>query len=290
MKNPLGIHALVWAGSWNSEHREKAIALSAKYGYDLIEIPLLEPREIDVSGTVKLLEQYNLKAATSLALSPQTDISSPEPDIVAKGETLLNEALLVARDLGANYLGGVLYSALQKYNSPPVEVGRHHCIEVLSRLADKAKQMGMTIGLEAVNRYESNLINTAAQALEIIAETGSDNIVVHLDSFHMNIEEESFSEAITLCAEKLGYFHLGESNRGYLGSGTIDFASIFKSLRDNHYTGVITFESFSSTVVTPHLSNALALWRNLWDDSEKLAHHAKYFMEKHLHSAESPSS
>ncbi|MGK7876503.1 MAG: sugar phosphate isomerase/epimerase family protein [Xenococcaceae cyanobacterium] len=285
MNNYLGIHALVWAGSWHQEDRKNAIANTASCGYDLIEIPLLEPTTVDVPATVKLLEQYKLKAATSLALSIQTDISSTEPEVVARGEALLNEALSVTRDLGAKYMGGVIYGALHKYDYPPTEAGRQNCAEILARLASKAKEMGITLGLEPVNRYESNLINTAAQALEMIERTGSDNIVVHLDSFHMNIEESSLSGAIEHCGSKLGYFHIGESHRGYLGSGNIDFQCIFSSLRENNYTGTITFESFSSAVVSPNLSNTLAIWRNLWEDSYDLARQAKAFMEQHLQSA-----
>jgi len=194
---------------------------------------------VDVAATVKLLEKYQIEAVTSLGLSRETDISSTDPDVVNRGEILLNEALQVTQDLGAKYMGGVLYSALQKYDGPTTQEGRRNCAEVLGRLAEKAKSMGITIELEPVNRYESNVINTARDALATIARTGSDNIVVHLDSFHMNIEESSFSGAIALCGDKLGYFHMSESNRGYLGSGNINFQQIFKSLREHNYTGTI---------------------------------------------------
>jgi D-psicose/D-tagatose/L-ribulose 3-epimerase len=284
MKNPLGIHALVWAGSWSEADRHKAIAGAAACSYDLIEIPLLNPSTVDAAATVKLLKEYKLMAVTSLGLSGQTDISSTDPDVVARGEALLNEALMVTGDLGAKYMGGVLYSALHKYDSPTTEEGRNNCAKVLGRLAEKAKDMEIVIGLEPVNRYESNVINTAEDAIAMIERTGSDNIVVHLDSYHMNIEESGFSSAIERCGKKLGYFHIGESNRGYLGSGTINFQRIFQSLRENNYTGPITFESFSSAIVEPRLSSALAVWRNLWSDSYDLARHAKAFMEAQLES------
>lgn len=285
MKNPLGIHALVWAGSWSEADRHKAIAGAAECGYDLIEIPLLNPHAVDATATVKLLEEYKLMAVTSLGLSCETDISSTDLDVVARGESLLNEALLVTRDLGAKYMGGVLYSALQKYDYPITEAGRNNCAEVLGRLGEKAKAMGIAIGLEPVNRYESNVINTAEDAIAMIERSGSDNIVVHLDSYHMNIEENSFCSAIERCGNKLGYFHIGESNRGYLGSGTINFQRIFQSLRENNYMGPLTFESFSSTIVEPKLSSVLAIWRNLWSDSYDLAQQAKAFIEAQLESA-----
>jgi D-psicose/D-tagatose/L-ribulose 3-epimerase len=133
---------------------------------------------------------------------------------------------------------------------------------------------------EPVNRYESNLINTGGQAVEIITATGADNIVVHLDTYHMNIEEGDLAGCIERCAKHIGYFHVGESHRGYLGTGTIDFPLIFRSLARIGYAGPITFESFSSAVVDPNLSSALAVWRNLWTDSDDLAGAAKRFIEK----------
>jgi D-psicose/D-tagatose/L-ribulose 3-epimerase len=277
--NKVGIHALVWVGGWSEEESRRAIAGAAATGYDLIEIPLLDPKTVDVAKTRALLDEFGLGATTSLGLGFDTDISSPKTEVAARGEALLCEALSVCRDLGSRYMGGVIYSALGKYAAPPTSAGRSKCITVLARLAEKAKSSGIELGLESVNRYESNLINTGRQAMAIIEATGADNIVVHLDSYHMNIEEGDLVAAIEACASRLGYFHVGESHRGYLGTGTIDFQTIFRTLAKIGYGGPFTFESFSSTVVQPALSSALAVWRNLWSDSEDLARHARRFIE-----------
>lgn len=285
MKNKIGVHALVWVGGWSEAESERAIAATAACGYDLIEVPLLDPRTVDPEVTARQLESHGIGATASLGLSFDTDISSTDPEAVARGEALLNDALSVARDMGANYLGGVLFSALNKFPAPATTEGRRNSMEVLARLAEKAKASGITLGLEAVNRYESNLINTGAQAMEFIKESGADNIKVHLDSYHMNIEEGDLAASIKSCGDMLGYFHVGESHRGYLGTGTIDFQTIFRNLADIGYEGTITFESFSSAVVDPKLSTALAVWRNLWSDGEDLATHARNFMEAELHAA-----
>jgi D-psicose/D-tagatose/L-ribulose 3-epimerase len=283
--NPLGVHALVFSGSWAKKDRERAVGGAAKLGYDIIEIPLLDPSGVDARATVKLLEQNKIRAVTSLGLNFKADISSADPAIARRGEALLNRALAVTRDLGATYMGGVIYSALGKYPSPATAKGRRHCIAALKRLAKTAKQSGITIGLEPVNRYESNLINTGDQAVEIIKATGADNVVVHLDTYHMNIEEGDVAGCVERCARHVGYVHVGESHRGYLGTGTIDFPLIFLSLARIGYAGPITFESFSSAVVDRHLSSALAVWRNLWTDSDDLAGAAKRFIEKEWEAA-----
>ena len=283
--NKIGIHALVWVGGWSQNESRQAIAGAAETGYDLIEVPLLNPKAVDVAATAKQLADFGIGAATSLGLAFDTDISSPDKAVVARGEALLHDALGVCRDIGSTYMGGVIFSALGKYQVAPTPAGRDNCVGVLARLAAKAKASGITLGLEAVNRYESNLINTGRQAMEIIAATGADNIVVHLDSYHMNIEEGDFAAAIEACGKKLGYFHVGESHRGYLGTGSVDFRTIFRTLARTGYAGPITFESFSSTVVDQALSSALAVWRNLWSDSADLARRARQFIDGEMDAA-----
>jgi D-psicose/D-tagatose/L-ribulose 3-epimerase len=102
---------------------------------------------------------------------------------------------------------------------------------------------------------------------------------LHLDTFHMNIEEANPAAAIRLAGDKLGYFHIGESNRGHLGDGVIDFDLIFDALLDINYQRDIVFESFSSAVVDEGLSLACAIWRDTWTDNQPLAVHAKQFIE-----------
>jgi D-psicose/D-tagatose/L-ribulose 3-epimerase len=283
--NPLGVHAVVFSCSWAKKDRERAVGGAARLGYDLIEIPLLDPKGVDPAATAKLLEQHGIKAVTSLGLNFRADISSPDATVARRGEALLNRALAVTRDLGATYMGGVIYSALGKYSTPATAKGRRNCIAALKRLAGTAKKSGVTLGLEPVNRYESNLINTGGQAVEIIAATGADNIVVHLDTYHMNIEEGDLAGCVERCGRHVGYVHVGESHRGYLGTGTVDFPLIFRALARIGYGGPITFESFSSAVVDPKLSVALAVWRNLWTDSDDLAGAAKRFIEKEWEAA-----
>ncbi len=285
MMNKLGVHALVWCGGWSEAESARAIGATAELGYDLIEIPLLDPAKVDSVRTRQQLDEYKLAAVTSLGLSFNADISSPDIEVVARGEALLNDALAVTAELGADYMGGVIYSALGKYPGPPLPEGRANCVAVLTRLAEAADRAGVTLGLEPVNRYESNLINTGEQAMALIADTGADNIVVHLDSYHMNIEEGNLARAVEVCGDKLGYVHIGESHRGYLGSGTIDFPQLFRALAKVGYGGAITFESFSSAVVDPLLSNTLAVWRDVWTDSRDLAAEAKRYIETQLEAA-----
>ncbi len=278
----LGVHALVWVGGWSHKECESAISKSAELGFDYIEIPALDPSSIDTKYTLAQLEKYGIGATVSLGLPLDCDISSEDPEVVARGEVLLNDALRLTGEIGATHMCGILYSGFAKYMQPKTERGVQNSAEVLFRIAEKAKRENIAIGLEVVNRYETNLLNTGAEGVEMVKRIGSDNVCVHLDTYHMHIEESGLSNAIRACGDHLGYFHVGESHRGYLGSGNIDFQDIFRALAEISYSGPITFESFSSSVVSADLSNILGIWRNLWEDSEDLARHAKTFIEEQI--------
>jgi D-psicose/D-tagatose/L-ribulose 3-epimerase len=276
----LGVHALVWVGGWTPEESRHAIASTAAAGFDAIEIPLLDPSSVDAADTRAVLDEHGIEATCSLGLSPATDVSSEDPAVVAAGRRLLAEALDVSVALGADYLGGVLYGVLGRHEGPATPRGRANAVEAIRGLCEDAAARGVTIGLETVNRYETNLLNTADQALAFIDDVGADNLTVHLDTYHMNIEERGFTEPIEACGDRLGYIHVGESHRGYLGTGSVDFPQLFAALERTGYDGTIAFESFSSAVVSPALSTALCIWRELWDDGMDLAISARRFVEE----------
>jgi D-psicose/D-tagatose/L-ribulose 3-epimerase len=276
--NPLGVHALVWAGDLSPESTRKVISQTKKAGYDLIELSLHGPKVMDLAMTKDLLQEHGLQLGCSRGLTFEADVSSEDPACVARGIAMLEEGVTITAGLGGKYFGGILYGAMAKYPGPLSAKGRANATDAIKHMAGFALKKGVTLGLEVVNRYESNQINTALQALEMLERVNAPNVVVHLDTYHMNIEEADFMQPVLACGKRLGYVHIGESNRGYLGSGTIDFAQFFHALAMIDYAGVITFESFSSTVVNEDLSNALAIWRNLWDDGMNLAVHAREFM------------
>jgi D-psicose/D-tagatose/L-ribulose 3-epimerase len=278
----LGVHALVWVGGWSEEEAREAISSTAEAGYDLIEIPLLDPSSVDAVATRRLLDSYGIGAGCSLGLSDATNVSSEDPEAVAAGRRLLDEALRATVEMGSDYLGGVLFGVLGRHDAAVTERGYANAVSAMQELASNAAREGVTIGLEVVNRYESNVLNTTEQGLRFLDDIGAPNATLHLDTYHMNIEEHGMAEAIELAGPRLGYFHVGESNRGPLGSGTVDFESTFAALDRIGYDGTITFESFSSAVVSPALTRALCIWRETWDDGMELAVSARQFVLQYL--------
>jgi D-psicose/D-tagatose/L-ribulose 3-epimerase len=281
----LGIHSFVWTDGATESGIEKAMEQSAACGYQLIELAYLRPGKFNLDRLSQKAKSLNLDIAVTMGLPVSADVSSEDPAVVKAGEEMLTNAVKAVRDIGGSKLGGILYSAHTKYSSMPTDRGRKNSIAAIARTAGIAKEAGVDLVLEIVNRFETNLLNTTAQGLDFIKATGSDHVRLHLDTFHMNIEEANPAAALRLAGDKVGYFHIGESNRGYLGDGVIDFNLIFDALLDIDYKRDITFESFSSAVVDQSLSVACAIWRDTWTDSVPLARHAKVFIESKMEEA-----
>lgn len=285
--NPFGIHALVWTGSWERASVERACRRTRGCGFDLLEIPLLDPDAVDAAMTRGFLRRSGLDATCSLGLSFDTDISATDNATVERGRRKLARALDVAERIGSRYLGGVLYSALDKYHEPPTSRGRANAVAVLRDLAADAAARDIFLGIEPVNRYESNLINTVDQALDLIDAIGSPQVVVHLDAYHAHIEEADLVTPVRRASEagRLGYVHLGESHRGALGTGQVDLPALFGALVEVDYRGPLVFESFSSAVVSASFVGALAIWRDMWKDGVALATDANQYMRAALDAA-----
>jgi|SRR3954447_7045087 D-psicose/D-tagatose/L-ribulose 3-epimerase len=285
----IGCHGLVWTGTFDEPSFAGAVDRTLRAGFDLLEIPLLDPYGFDVAGAQRALARQPVTIAASLGLGDDSDISSGEPEKVQAGEQLLGKALEVLSDLGSQYLIGVLYGVLKKYPGPANAAGRASSQEVLGRVSERAASLGITLGLEVVNRYESNLFNTVRGAITYLDELGDPRIKLHVDTYHMNIEESDLFSPVLDAGDRLGYVHIGESHRGYLGSGTVDFDSFFRALKLIGYDGPITFESFSTAVVDETLSRSLAVWRNLWDDSDDLGAHANAFIRNKMRAVDTIS-
>jgi D-psicose/D-tagatose/L-ribulose 3-epimerase len=284
--NKLGVHALVWEAGWSRDECARAIASTAEVGYDFIEAPALDPSLIDPDFTRRQLEKHRIGINFSLGLDFDTDISSGDPEKAERGKAKLEQAITVCRDCGGEYIGGILHSAFGKYTTPTTAAGVAQSVDILRQVAETASKSGITLVLEVVNRYESNVLNTAAQGVEMCRRIGAPNVKVHLDVYHMNIEESDIPSAIIETGDYIGYFHTGDSHRGYLGSGSIDQTGVFRALVRSGYQGPITFESFSSRVVGQPLEGILGIWRNLWEDGRDLASHALMYTRAQLKAAQ----
>ncbi len=276
----LGIHSFVWTDGQTQDGLEMALEKTAEHGYRMIELAYLRPEKFDLDRLARKARDLDIEIVVTMGLPAAADVSSEDKAVVAKGRALLSDAVKAVRDIGGIRLGGILYSMHGKYDRMPTRGGWMNSAEAIAATADVAKDCGVQIVLEVVNRFESNLLNTTAQGLDFIRDTGRDDVFLHLDTFHMNIEEADPAGALRMAGDKVTYFHFNENYRGYLGTGTIDFPSIFDALIDIDYDRDIVFESFSSAIVDESLSRVCGIWRDTWDDNDPLAAHARQFIEQ----------
>src|SRR3712207_3484920 len=180
-----GAHAFIWAGEWTPEGAEKVIRGASEAGLDFVEIPLLHPESMDVSGTRELLDQYEIGCTCSLGLPKAAHL----PFAPGRAETFLQRAVDVTAALEAPALSGAIYTHLGTLTGKPpsedelAEVGR-----VLKSVARYAAEKDISLGVEAVNRYENYLINLASQADAMVDRIGEPNVFVHLDTYHRSEE------------------------------------------------------------------------------------------------------
>ena len=252
----LGLHSLAFTPLWNPDEADALLPPIAAHGVSVIETPLLDPQRYESVGTRRAAERNGVEIVCSLGLPADMDV------LIRPGEVAdyLGFALRVARDAGAEALSGVTYGTIGKRSGAPVTMAELDAIcRLIEKVSGKARDLNMKLGIEPCNRYETHLLNTAKQGAELIERVGAENVFVHLDTYHMNIEEVSMAQGFVDAGEHLGYVHLSESNRGVPGRGTLDWKGTFEGLKEVAYDGTMTLESFVH--LAPEIASGLAVWR-----------------------------
>jgi D-psicose/D-tagatose/L-ribulose 3-epimerase len=251
-----GVHTAMWAMEWNREAAEFAIPEAVKHEIDFLEITMLDPEGVDAEHTRSLLERHEVECVCSLGL-PLDKLPTNNPDGALN---FLRMALDKSRAIGAKAMSGVLYGAIgQRTGVAPTEAEKDATARVVQEAAAYAKSLGMDYGLEAVNRYENHILNTAEQAVEMVERVGASNVFVHLDTYHMNIEEKGIANGILRAREHLKYIHLSASDRGTPGADTVAWDEVFAALAAIGFKGGMAMESFIT--VPPQIASALSVWR-----------------------------
>jgi D-psicose/D-tagatose/L-ribulose 3-epimerase len=259
------MHTSLWASEWTREAAELAIPEAAEHGLEVLEIALLNPAGVDAVHSRKLFDKHGVEPTASLCLP----LESAAPLYPDKAVAFLMPALDKAHELGCSILCGVTYSALGwKSGSPPTETEYANMAKALKPVARKAREYGMLIGIEPCNRYETHLLNTAAQSLAFLERLDEPNVTIHLDTYHMNIEEKGVGHGVRVAGEHCSYIHLSESDRGVPGSGTIDWTDVFRALAETGFKGDLVMESF--VTLPPEIASALCVWRSVAADRHEV--------------------
>ena len=251
-----GAHAFLWIGAWDTENGDRAIHSAAEAGFDFIEIPVLDPARFDAPAHAETLDEAGIGATVSLIL-PEGAHMPEQPE---RAKRFLGDILDVAETLGAKTVAGCIGYHLGEFTGePPTAEERATVVSALRDVADDAAERGIGLAFEVCNRYETYLYNTLADGQDAVQAIGRDNVALHADTYHMNIEEEGFYQPLVDAADTLGYIHMSESHRGLVGSGTVIWDDVFRGLADANYRGPLVLESFAA--INPDLQAATKLWR-----------------------------
>jgi len=262
------IHGYAWTGKWTDESLG-LIDRAKEFGFDFIEIPLMDIEFIDPRKTKEKLEAVGIGVITSTALQEHQDIVSDDETVRKNGLRYLIRCVEVTAALGARSFSGVIYAAMgRKIDTMPGEIYWERASSALREVARVARDLGVVVGIEPINRYETFLINTCDQALRLQEMIGEPNVGIHLDTYHMNIEEDNFYEPTKKALPYLCHYHLSESHRGTPGRGTVNWKEVFQALAEGNYQGVVGMESFAE--VSESMRAATCIWRKLAPSTEFL--------------------
>lgn len=269
--NKLGIFTNFWEKNWDFNHL-KYIKKAKNIGFDILEFqaqPLLEMTKEHMQEIKKVADTARIELTYSLGLDPKYDISSSDETIRTSGIEYLKKIVECVGFMDGKIISGVSYAGWGAPNyvvddkTPIVE----RSLDSMRKVVKTAEDYGVTYCVEAVNRFEGCVINTAQEALDYIAQIDSKNIGVLLDTYHMNIEENNIGDAIRLVGDKLTSFHTGDNNRRCPGRGHINFDEVFQALADIDYKGRIVSEPFVQ--MGGEVGRDIKVWRNLDTPSEE---------------------
>lgn len=274
-------HLNVLVADTSPEVLTPALRAIADAGYSRIVLPPLDPAATDVDALAVALADHGLTGIPIAGgQAAGADVSSADADERAAGAAILRGVVDMTAALGGDQLNGVPYGPFGPPAGPTSRAAIERSAREVGAVADYAHERGIVMTFEVLNRYETSLVNTAEQAVEYVGLSGSEHLRIHLDTFHMAVEETDMHAAIRTALPLLGYLELGQSGRGALSAGAVDVAAVVAGALDDGYRGRFGIEAFTRSVLPTPVSDMLAIWRAPYDDGAVLAEDAMRVIQR----------
>ncbi len=276
----VGVNAWVWDSPFRADSLP-LIARAAQMGFDAFTIPVEEPALIDIAATRAAMQETPMRFYVSGAYGPTRDLTHEEPRYRRESLDYIRQTLEICQALGITTMVGPAYSAVGKRRKIPQQQREREwalAVEGLKAAGQMAADYGVTLAIEPLNRFETDLVNTAVQVKQLIRDIDLPAVRIHLDTFHMNIEEQDIGAAICLAGDDLVYVDASESDRGTPGKGQVHWATVASALREIDYRGDCIIESF--TPACEAIADAAAIWRPLAASQDALASDGCEFLKQ----------
>ncbi len=280
MKNGIGINTWVWTSPFGDDSLE-LVSRAQSMGFDVFEVAVEDPSRFAGDRLSEALRNSGLRPVACGAFGPSRDLTHEDSRYRRESLDYIREVLKLCARWGAAIFAGPMYSAVGKRRQVPADQKQREWDLAVAGIREAglmAADHGVTLAIEPLNRFETDLINTAAQAVRLVEEVAHPNVKIHLDTFHMMIEEKSLHDAILLAGPRLAHFHACESNRGTPGSGLVPWDQVADGLRAIGYGGDLVIESFTPECVA--IAAAAAIWRPLAPSQDALARDGCAFLRQ----------
>jgi len=220
------------------------LARIRQMGYQGVELAIRDPRLVDMDQLETLIQENQLRVSaigTGQAWGEE-GLSFTDPDPATRKAAI--ERVKSQIPGAARFNAFIIIGLIRGIVRPGIQQNQAEewLCEAIQECSQSASREGVQLVLEPINRYETTLINTTGQGINLIQKVGAGNFGLLLDTFHMNIEERNIEESITLCGKNIFHFHVADSNRWYPGAGHLDFQSILSTLKTTGYNGWISGE------------------------------------------------
>jgi D-psicose/D-tagatose/L-ribulose 3-epimerase len=276
----LGINLWVWGAPITDDTVAERVPQAAEMGYDVVEFPLEEPDGFDYDRASDRLDEHGLGASVVVAMSEERDLLAEDPDVRANGREYVRETVDAAAALGSDRVVGPLYSAVGRtwrMDEAERAAAMNDVVDQLSELAAYAGDRGVSLCVEPLNRFETSVLNTAEQTIEVVDRVDDPACEILLDTFHMNVEEKSLPGAIRAAGDRLGHVHACGNDRGAPGNDHVDWGGVAAALDDVGYDDQAVIESFTPEVES--IARAAAIWRPLEPSQDALAADGLAFLQ-----------
>ena len=275
-----GMNLLLWTGAMNDD-MIPVVASLKEMGYDGVEVPVFEDNIDLYTQWGSRLQEMGLECTAVTVRGEEDNPISSDPAIRALGVENNKRALDNAAAAGAIRLVGPYHSALGVFSGQgPTEDEWKWGVDSMRQVAEHAETVGITLGVEALNRFETYLLNTHADSARFVREVNHPNARMMYDTFHANIEEKDIAQAIRDCHDVCALVHISENDRSTPGSGNVDWDTNFNTLKEVGYDGWMVVEAFG--LALPELVAATKIWRRMYESEEQLASDALEFMKEQV--------
>ncbi len=278
-----GVSTWLWTSPFNGE-TEKLFPKIREMGFDAVEIPVEDPALIDAKSLHKALKANDLAGIVCGAFGPTRDLTNDDPKYHQTCFAYLLSCFQIAQAIGASFVAGPMYSAVGKARLVPPDQKKiewERAVRNLQKVCVMAADHGQKIALEPLNRFESDLVNTAADVMRLVNDIHHPAANVLLDGFHMNIEEQDIEAAVKLVGDKLIHVQVSENHRGTPGTGQMRWDKLKRGLEAIGYDRTISIESFTPDV--KELAGAVCIWRPFADTQDSFASDGLSFLKSWAH-------